>query len=180
MARRNLAGLSLRGRPRWCCSLPTAREASWESSELGLWGRHLSEGAHTAGDSISVRPPVSAVPSVDDLVVFLCSQVTSSAGSSPRPRAFHTRKTWQHQAAVPRPTSSSSLCHQALWGAGEFPCSDSSCKQRGEDLLLPSSPAAVLEDPPSSASSRVEILLFYPATPIATANRHSPAAPWVS
>lgn len=174
--------LALRGCLRQCCFLPTAWAASWESSELGLWGGHLSEGAHVAGDSISARPLVSAVPSADNLVVFLCGQVTSSAGSSPRPSqqqqtAFHARKTWQHQVAVAKTSSSSSPCHQALWGAREFSCSDNSWEQRGEALLPPSSPATVLEDPPSSASSRLEILLFYTAAHIATANSHSPAAP---
>lgn len=137
-----------------------------------------------AGDSFSVRALVSAVLSADDLVVFIHNQVTSSAGSSQRPSQQQTEPSAQEKPGsiklVARPTSSSSLCHQVLWRDGEFPCSDSSWEQRGEGLQPPSSPATVLEDRPSSASSRLEILLFYPAAHIATANKHSPAAPWLS
>lgn len=136
------ARLALRGHPRQCCSLPTARAASWESSEPGLWGRHPSEGAHIAGDSISVRPLVSAVLSADDLVVLLHSQVTSSAGSSPRPGQQQTEPSTQEK---PGSTKQLSLDPPArhcfvtkLFGESEsFPAVTAHGSREGKTCCLP-------------------------------------------
>lgn len=177
--------MALQGCLHRCCSPPTARAAPGESSEPRLWDSHSSEGARMAGDSIRSLSDPCSLPSCQQMIwLFSSSQVTSSPGSSPRSSrqqtAFQARKMWLHQAAAVRPTSSSLLCHQVLWAVRECPCSDSSAEKRREVLLHPSFRPAVLEDPPSSTSSRLEIPLFCSAACIATANRPSLAAFWLS
>lgn len=106
----NPAGLALRGHPHQCSSLGTW----WESSKLGLWGGHPSQGAHVDGDSVSVTPVACAILSGDDVAVFLHSPVTSSAGGSLRPAQQQTEPSAQEEPEAP---SSCCQTHQFVTSA---------------------------------------------------------------
>lgn len=148
VARRTLLG--------WPCKVvhtsATARAAWWESSELGLWGSHPSRGTHMNGDSVCVTPMACAMLSADDVVVFLHSPVTSSAGSSPRLARQQTELSTQEEPSstkqlLPDPPARHRFVTKPFGETESLPAVTAH-GSRGEDLLPPSSASTVLEDTP--------------------------------